>query len=58
MDSTGAQSRPANQQVAAPDEPQAKTQTRRAFIERLAKTSAIPVVLPLTLSMSTAALAS
>ncbi len=32
--------------------------TRRAFVERLAKTAALPVVLPLMLSMSTAALAS
>jgi len=31
--------------------------TRRAFVERLAKTAALPVVLPLMLSMSTAALA-
>lgn len=31
--------------------------TRRGFVERLAKTAALPVVLPLMLSMSTAALA-
>lgn len=31
--------------------------TRRAFVERLAKTATLPVVLPLMLSMSTAALA-
>lgn len=32
-------------------------ETRRAFVERLAKTATLPVVLPLMLSMSTAALA-
>ncbi len=32
-------------------------ETRRAFVERLAKTATLPVVVPLMLSMSTAALA-
>jgi hypothetical protein len=34
-----------------------KESTRREFIARLAKTAALPVVLPLMLTMSTAALA-
>jgi hypothetical protein len=36
----------------------AQDSTRREFIARLAKTATLPVVLPLMLSMSTAALAS
>lgn len=42
---------------AEPAEPAQPMDTRRAFVERLAKTAALPVVLPLMLSMSTAALA-
>jgi hypothetical protein len=35
-----------------------QSETRRKFIIQLASTATLPVVLPLTLSMSTAALAS
>lgn len=55
---TSDQSNGAAAPESAPAAPQPRSlDTRRDFVQRLAKTAALPVVLPLMLSMSTAALA-